>query len=242
MKTKLQSLEFTIHHFSLIGVFALIIIGFTVMKDPLLLQNITSLKFLKANSGEPVQEIIQVPSATPVSYEHIDEIVQEKNEMLSLLDPSFGEGSVLGVSTETQETVNDILSAENLSKIPVNQVTANETSITKYFSQINLIEAYHGQTIILSAISTKDTAAAEKTLPLLNSMIGEFKSVSVPQPFVHYHRLKLIQNAVLLNMATAIATGESTKDQAAAGVLFFEITNALESERAELIKMYSYAS
>ena len=73
-------------------------------------------------------------------------------------------------------------------------------------------------------------------------MIGEFKSVSVPQPFVHYHRLKLIQNAVLLNMATAIATGESTKDQAAAGVLFFEITNALESERAELIKMYSYAS
>lgn len=241
MKTKLQSLEFTIHHFSLIGVFALMIIGLTVMKDPILLQNITSLKFLKASSGENTQTVVQVPSVKPVSYENIETIVQEKNDMLSLLDPSFGEGSVLGVSTETQKSVNDILSAENLEKIPVNIVSANEESITAYFSKINLIEAYHGQTIILSAISTKDAAAAEKTLPLLNSLIGELKSISVPQPFTHYHRLKLMQNAVLLNMASAITIEISTKDQAAAGVLFFEITNALESERAELIKMYSYA-
>ena len=49
-----------------------------------------------------------------------------------------------------------------------------------------------------------------------------------------------MQYGVVLNMLDTIAHNQSSKDRAAAGVLFFEITNAMESERMDLIRKYNY--
>lgn len=240
-KNRLETLGFKVNHFALIGFFTLFILGTTFMKDPLLFENIFTLKFLKAEGNTPTQQVVAAAETQPVSYDGINDIVAQKNEMMGLLDPSFGEGSVLGASTEAQESVQDILSAENISKIPIKETSDAEKNITSYIDKISLVESYYGQTLILSAISTKDPAAAQKSIPLITAIIGDMKSISVPTSFAHYHRLKLMQNAVLLNMANTIASSGSSKDQAAAGVLFFEITNELENERAQLINQFSYS-
>lgn len=239
-KNKLETLGFKVNHFALIGVFVFLLLGITFLKDPILLENITSLKFLQAEENGVEEQVIQAVEAEPVSEDGIQEIVDQKNEMMSLLDPTFGEGSVLGLSTEAEETVKNILNEESIAYIPVKQVEDSEKNINVYISQVSLVESYHGQTVILSAISTRDPAAAQNSIPLLQSLIAELKGIEVPTPFAHYHRLKLMQNAVLLNMADTIATAKPSKDRAAAGILFFEVTNELEAERGKLMTKYSY--
>ena len=236
---KFESLGFTLGHYGLIGFFVVVTIGLTFAREPLLLGNLTGLKFLQANDTTEVKSIDEV-NLPPVSSTGIDNLVDEKNNLSALIDPSFSEGSVLGLSTEAEQSISHILSDDNLQTIPVNAVDVDEFSIESYVDQSTLIEDYYGSVIVLSVLSTKDSTAAAEAIPVAERIVSELKTLAVPKPLVRFHRLKLMQYGVVLNMLDTIAHNQSSKDRAAAGVLFFEITNAMESERMDLIRKYNY--
>ncbi len=241
MKKRLNELGFTINHYGVIGFFVVVVIALTFATEPLTLQNLTGLKFLKAQTTNQIAPSSPDLSGIPdVSYEGIDSITREKNNLNSLLDPSYGQGSVLGLSTDSQNTINQVLDENSLQNIPVKKVAGTEFNIESYIDQVQLLEAYYGDVLILSSLSSQNPDAASKAIPLVKGLIGELKGVAVPEPLVRYHRLKMMHYAVVLNMAQNIATNVSPQDKSAAGILFFEITNAMEVERASLIQKYSY--
>ncbi len=243
IKTRLNDLGFTVNHYGLIGFFVVMVIGLAFTTEPLMLQNLTGLKFLKAQTAEN-----QVASSKPdlsrvpgVSYDGIDRITAEKNNLSSLIDPSYGQGSVLGLSTDAQNSVDQVIDEQSLQNIPVKKVANTEFNIESYADQVQLLEAYYGDVLILSALSSQDPASANKAIPLVKGLISELKGVQVPEQLVRYHRLKLMHYAVVLNMAQNIAHNVSPQDKSAAGILFFEITNEMEMERASLIQSNNYS-
>jgi hypothetical protein len=238
---KLKDLGFTINHYGLIGVFLLITIGLTFTTEPMLLQNLTGLKFLHAQDNGQVKSFTpDTSSVPPVSYDGIDSVIAEKNNLSSLIDPSFGKGSVLGLSTEAQNTVDNMFDESSLQNIPVNQIDNSDFNISNYIDQVQLLEAYYGDVVILSSLSSQDPVVASKTIPVVKSLISELKSVQVPTKLVRYHRLKLMHYSIVLNMLENIASDVSPEDKSAAGILFFEITNELESERTKLIQQSNF--
>jgi hypothetical protein len=235
VKKTFKDLGFNINHIGLIGVFFLLILGLTFTQEPLLLENLLKLKFLKADNTTEQQVASESVSASPVSEAGIDNIIDEKNKLSSLIDPSFSEGSVLGLSTDAQESITDILSEKNLSSIPVKQVDDTKENISLYVDQVQLVEDYYGSILILSAISSQDVTASTQAIPLTQNIISELKAMDVPTKLVRFHRLKMMHYSVVLNMLENIAYQKSPKDKAAAGVLFFEITNAMESSKSDLV-------
>lgn len=241
IRKKLKDLGFTINHYGLIGVFLLVTIALTFSSEPLLLQNLTGLKFLHAQTADQVKSFTTDTSGVaPVSTEAIDKIIAEKNNLSSLIDPSFGQGSVLGLSTDAQNSVDSMFDENSLKNINVNQVDDSEFNISNYVDQTQLLEAFYGDVVILSSISSQDPVVASKAIPLVKGLISELKSVKVPKVLVRYHRLKLMHYAVVLNMAQNIAQNVSPQDKSAAGILFFEITNEMESERTKLIQQNNF--
>lgn len=231
----LKDLGFNINHIGLIGVFFLLILGLTFTQEPLMLENLLKLKFLRADNTEQVVASSSEVSSPAVSESGIDNILAEKNKLSSLIDPGFNEGSVLGLSTDSQQSVTELLSEKNLNTIPVKEVTDNSDNISIYVDQVKLVEEYYGSILILSAISSKDASAATEAIPLTKSIISEMKSMNVPSGLVRFHRLKMMHHGIVLNMLENIAYKKSPKDRAAAAVLFFEVTNAMESARADLV-------
>jgi hypothetical protein len=235
IKKTVKDLGFNINHFGLIGVFFLLILGLTFTQEPLLLENLTKLKFLKADNATEATMTVQGAEVPPTSESAIDNILEEKNKLSSLIDPSFSEGSVLGLSTEAQESVTEILSDKNLNTITVKEVSDSRDNISVYVDQLKLVEDYYGSILVLSAISTKDATAATEAMPLTKGIISELKAMNVPSGLVRFHRLKLMHYGVVLNMLENIATEKTSKDRAAAGMLFFEITNSMESAKTDLV-------
>lgn len=235
VKKTFKDLGFNINHIGLIGVFFLLILGLTFTQEPLLLENLLKFKFLKADNTTEQQVASESASAAPISEAGIDNIIDEKNKLSSLIDPSFSEGSVLGLSTDAQESITDILSEKNLSSIPVKQVDDTKENISLYVDQVQLVEDYYGSILILSAISSQDVTASTQAIPLTQNIISELKAMDVPTKLVRFHRLKMMHYSVVLNMLENIAYQKSPKDKAAAGVLFFEITNAMESSKSDLV-------
>ena len=237
---KLGSLGFNLGHYGLIAFFAIFTIGLTFAQEPLLLGNLTSLKFLKAQDAQPAEQSLGTITLPPVSQTGIDNIAEEKDNLSSLIDPSFSEGSVLGLSTAIEGSVSEILSDNNLKSIPVKTIEVGEYSIENYVDESSLIEDYYGSVIVLSALASRDSATAGEAIPVAKRITAEFKALSVPEPLARYHRLRLMHYGIVLNMLETIANNSNSKDRAAAGVLFFEITNAMESERTNLIREYNF--
>lgn len=237
--SKLARFGFTRGHYAMIGFFVVALAGLTFTQEPLLLENLFGLKFLRAEQEQVAQEVA-VPAVEEVDYEAIDAAAAEKDQMLSLLDPFYKDGSVLGANTEGKQMVDDILSEENLSTIPVKTVADSESRFEKYSEQVNLIESYNGSIIILGSLSEQNPASALKTIPMIKSTIGELKDLEVPQSFTRLHRLRMMQYAVLLSMANNIASNSSPEDKGAAAIVYFEILDAMEVENSALIKKFSY--
>lgn len=238
---KLKDLGFTINHYGLIGVFLLVTIALTFSSEPLLLQNLTGLKFLRAQTSDQVKSFTaDTSSVAPVSIDAIDKTIAEKNNLSSLIDPSFGQGSVLGLSTDAQNTVDRMFDESSLQNISINQIDNSDVNITDYVDQTQLLEAYYGDIVILSSLSSQDPVIATKAIPLVKGLLQELKSVKVPKLLVRYHRLKMMHYAVVLNMLQNTAQNVSPQDKSAAGILFFEITNEMESERTKLIQQNNF--
>lgn len=240
VKTKLSGLGFSINHYGLIAISLIIFLGLMFTTESLTLQNLTAFKFLKANNESVTEQTLPEVSVEEVATEAIDKLTAQKNELSSLLDPSFGQGSVLGENTEGKKALDATLSEQSLQAIPVMAVVDTENNIIDYVDQLQLLELYYGDLLILSSITTQDPAAAGKAIPLVKGLISELKSMKVPQSLVRYHRLKLMHYAVVMNMAQNIASNLSPEDKSAAGILFFEITNEMESEKAALIQKYEF--
>lgn len=232
---KFKKLGFSINHLALVGAFFLLLGGLTYSQEPLLLENLFSLKFLKAETQTQDQVDISPVSLGAVSKDGADNIISEKNKLSSLIDPGFSEGSVLGLSTDAQDNINDLLSEKNLQSIAVKEVTNSKDNVSIYVDQIKLVEDYYGSVLVLSVLGTKDQAAAVQAIPLAQNIIAELKSMNVPMSLVRFHRLKMMHYGVVLNMLENIAYQQNVQDRAAAGVLFFEITNAMESAKADLV-------
>lgn len=232
---KFSSLGFTIGHWGLIAFFAVVVIGLGLAKEPMLLGNLTGLKFLQASDENTESGLDLTSDLPPISPEAIDKILSEKNNLSALIDPTFGEGSVLGLSTEAQESIDTILSDKNLATIPVNSVKADQFNTAIYFDQVSLVEDYFGSILVLSAIGSRDASVAKEAIPVTQRIIAELKAISVPNIYIRYHRLKLMQYGIVLNMLDNIAYNSSPKDKSAAGILFFEISNAAEAEKSKLI-------
>lgn len=234
IKIKLEELGFNINHFGLIGVFFLLIIGLTFTNEPLLLENLFKLKFLKAEDQKVIGFNPETLEFDPISVAGLDRFAKEKDRLSSLVDPNFSEGSVLGISTQAEESISQILSEKNLAKITVRKVKSSEDNVGLYIDQVKLIEDYYGLVLILSAVASKDEIAATQAMALNKNIISELKAMKVPESYVRYHRLKMMHYGVINNMLENIIKKNKAADRSAAGILFFEIYSAMDTELSSI--------
>ncbi len=240
IKTKLNSLGFAKGHYGMIAFTVAAVVMLSFIQGPLTLENLFKFQFTQADLEQDIEmsvqeAILKAESEVPgVSYESNEKVAEFKREQLSLLDPSFGEGSVLGLSTEAQASIDHILSNETVNQIPINAVPDSEKSLEEYVSKSKVIESYYGSLELLGILSTQDRAAVAKTLPYYQSIIGELQQLPVPQTLSRYHRVKLLYYTTIMTMASNVAGDANTEDRSAAGILFFEIGNELETLKLQL--------
>lgn len=235
IKTKLNELGFNLNHFALIGLFFVFVLGLTFTSEPLLFENLFKLKFLRAQSDDVVEQFIpETIAGLKISEDDLNKLADQKNKLSIMLDPTFSEGSVLGLSTESQDSITQILSDNNLEQIPVKTVQNSSDNIDIYLSQVKLIEDYYGSIMILATIANGNEQSVREAIPLNKKIISELKATSVPSSYVRYHRLKLMHYGIIDSMLKSLSGKTDMKSRSAAGILFFETQNAIDLELSKL--------
>jgi hypothetical protein len=240
---RINRFEFTANHFLLIGGVCALILVFSIIKGDLTWDTFRNLNFSQASSPQGLtyeqalaQAQAELGASTTIASEEDDKKIAEQ---LAMLDPSFERGAVLGDSTEPSLSMEELMTPENLDKIPVAATIKTDlTTVRDYADSLNLIENYFDTLTLLTAISSRDTELLRKATVAYQQMINELMQLPVPDRLLTFHKVNLLYYSSLLAMSESMSEDASQPETTAAGLLFFSLKEKVDLMRAEIEQAY----
>ncbi|MDQ3018469.1 MAG: hypothetical protein M3Q64_01205 [bacterium] len=241
MKTKLQSMGFSIAHAQLIGI-AVVVFAVLVFT-----QTGISIKGMFAKAEiQPVvityeQARTEVLNEQSVSSNNVSEDLNQRQ--LALLNRTDENGQVLGSAIGIGDipTADQIFSREQLDLIVINTVATNPKNILKYSEQIMAIESENNALALLGNLNSSDPVALSEASKQATVLVSNFKSLSVPSELADYHRYKMIYYQSLARIAQAFEKNELNDDFANTSKILFSIMDKIEQTKRLVSEKYQVA-
>lgn len=234
-----QDHGFTKGHIATIAVCALALAGIGFMKNGF------NFSLSKASSGEikPYtyeMALAEVESQGSSSGEHS---ADENRNQLAMLDSNFSEGSVLGASTGTLDSVipdaQDTLTPEVLAPIKINLLPNTTTeSLKQYVEDVRAVELQDEADVILSNLNSDDKKLLEETAKKVIPLVQDLLLVPVPKALEEYHKIKMIYYLQLSNLAEGYAGVVNAPDPKETGMQVFSVTERLSKIQSEISDKY----
>jgi hypothetical protein len=226
LKSSAQKHGFRSSHLGLLVFLAAVLIGASYMKDglgwlPHFAQSDNTPQYTYEQALQEAEASVpQVPVAEM-------QALALAKQQLADVDPTSG-GKVLGAET-SQFDVDSALSDEALAKIPVNINKQKVPSLAEQAGRIKIITDMVSDIGLLSALSTTDVSALQKTQTLAIQAARELAAVPVGGELSRYVKLKIL---TYQNYATLADSLSGSSPEVVNMSLLIPLSDAAESERS----------
>lgn len=166
---------------------------------------------------------------------------EQLQNQLAEIDPNYGQGEVLGtsVTSEGNIDVESLMSSDVLKSVDIKTYTTdNRLELNGYGSQVRAIENQHGAVVLMGALSTRENSALMQANRGYKNIISDLQTISVPEQFEEYHRMKLIYYSALASMAESMASEGPSEQAATATSLFFSLNDKIDTLGSQLESQY----
>lgn len=230
---------FTKGHIATVAVCALVLVGIGFMKNGF------NFSLTKASSAEvkPYTYEMALAEVQAGSVDGQGTTEEENRNQLAMLDSNFSEGSVLGASTGTLESVipdaEETLTAEVLAPIKINVLSyTSEESLKQYAEDVRAIEIQDEADMILASLNSDDKMLLQDTAKKVIPLVEDLLLVPVPKALEEYHKIKMIYYLQLSNLAEGYAGVANAPDPKETGMQVFSVMERLSKIQSEILATY----
>ncbi len=158
---------------------------------------------------------------------------------LAMLDPKFDEGSVLGTSSGTGESIftkaEDLLSPALLSAIPVNTTAdSDQLTLEEYAFLLLKVETQYDSFGLMASLNSDDKTLLAGTAKTANEIVGNLKAMVVPKEFEEFHKIKLMYYGSIQKLGEIFTEQDTRTDLGSTTEIFFSVSEKLERMRNEI--------
>jgi len=230
---------FTKEHIAMVAVCALSLAGIGFMKNGFNF----SLTNSSRNEMKPFtyeMALAEVQGTIPDGQGTTED---ENRNQLAMLDSNFSEGSVLGSSTGTLDSIipdaKDMLTPEILAPIKINLLSyTSDVSLNQYVEAVRFIELQDEADIILANLNTDDKTVLKETSKKVIPLVQDLLLVPVPKALEEYHKIKMIYYLQLSNLAEGYAGVPNAPDPKETGMQIFSVMERLSQIQSEILATY----
>ncbi len=239
MKSKLQSWGFSLGHAQLIGVavvvFAILVFSQTNIHVKALFTKADDTKML---TYDEVRQQTLADSGSSDSSEY-DQYTDNQFAMLNLKDE---QGKVLGEEVGLNDIPegSQVFTPEILSQI-ILKTTPNTDArtISTYVNQVSAVELNSDVIRLLADINSDDPQTVSTAKSQAIKIVQALGTVTVPEPFVEYHRYKMMYYTILTNIADVWLGKQPQTDLQSQTKAMMSVMNKLDQLKEDLNKKYS---
>lgn len=244
MENQNYNQEITIEHFhfghlsAVFGV-AILLLGISWLKQPLLFKNIFSKQNLQSAKEKKLPKYyayappaeINAPMVAGAQTINGPAILNEDGTF----SPALSAGEVLGVSTKEAEL--------DANKIFVKEIPDNESAIKKYVTDVQNLEiGYIDNAEFESALSSRNEEKlklqAEKFLKLKEKLLEQL----VPSSLVSLHKYKIMQYSAAIELLNNFTQADTNPELLSKSLgLFLQAQQQQEVEAASLSLKYNFS-
>lgn len=168
---------------------------------------------------------------------------KEQETQLALLDPNFLEGSVLGSSTGTLNTIFSDeatpIPQEILNIMPVLTTTDNtKEGVLNYLQNFTETEYINDVASILVSLGSSSAEDYKEVPNKVDVLVKALLALEVPSDLANYHRLKLLYYAELRDLANVNLGLNKDLDLDIISQQIFSVSEALNLEKQKISSKY----
>lgn len=184
--------------------------------------------------------LAQVQSETGVD---VSPTQNQDREQLAMLDSNYSEGSVLGASTGTLDSVIPdaalTLTPEVLAPIKIKLLSyTDKSSLEKYVEDVRTVEIQDGADVILANTNTDDKNILQENAKQVLPLVQDLLLVEVPKDLEEYHKLKMIYYLQLSNLSEGYAGVKNAPDPKETGMQIFSLMERLTKIQSDIETKY----
>jgi len=232
-------------HVKLIAVSVILLIAASFMRGGLKLGSFGFSSAQSAPEGLTLEEA-KVQARQIVAERHgLDSdsaaMAEQAQAQLAEIDPTYGDGSVLGSSIGTDGNIDtdSILNSDAVNSIQINTYqTDDRLQLNFYASQVHAVESHYGAIALLGALGTREQSSLLAAQAGYKNIISELQGIKVPSQFSQYHKMKLVYYSALASMADSMASEGPNEQAATAASLFFSLNDKIDALRPQLESQY----